>query len=88
MEGWGKAWISSTCVVRFKSKEYKEETVKKFNEKNIPHRDWWNGGCHLEKIFMRHLSEVSLKNTNVLTKKTLGLAFHLLISNREVKIIF
>ena len=88
MEGWGKAWISSTCVVRFKTKEHKVETIQKLNEKNIPHRDWWNKGCRNENIFNSYKRESNLNNTIELADKTLGIPFHLLISESEIQSIY
>jgi dTDP-4-amino-4,6-dideoxygalactose transaminase len=88
MEGWGKDWISSTCVVRFKTKEHKVETIQKLNEKNIPHRDWWNKGCHNENIFNSYKRESNLNNTIELADKTLGISFHLLISESEIQSIY
>jgi dTDP-4-amino-4,6-dideoxygalactose transaminase len=82
MEGWGKTWVSSTCVVRFKTKDYKEETIQKLNEKNIPHRDWWNRGCHLETAFSEFKNELSLSNTNQLAGRTLGIPFHLFLTEK------
>jgi dTDP-4-amino-4,6-dideoxygalactose transaminase len=80
MDGWGRDWISSTCIVRFKSKTDKEETIQKFNRKNIPYRDWWNKGCHQENAFSNYIQELKIKNTEKISTSTLGLPFHLFIS--------
>lgn len=84
MEGWGKDWISSTCVVRFKSKADKEKTISKFNENNIPHRDWWNKGCHHEVAFKSSSKILKIEDTDKLSKRTLGIPYHLSLLNEEI----
>ena len=80
MDGWGSDWISSTCIVRFKSKKDKEETIQNFKDNNIPHRDWWNRGCHQENAFKSFKKGPSLSNTPELADRTLGIPFHLFLA--------
>ena len=84
MDGWGRDWISSTCIVRFKSKTDKEETIQNFKDKNIHHRDWWNKGCHCEAAFSGFKKELNLCNTNEIAGRTLGIAFHLSIEVNDI----
>jgi dTDP-4-amino-4,6-dideoxygalactose transaminase len=86
MEGWGRDWVSSTCVVRFETKKHKEETVEKLKEKNVPCRDWWNKGCHLEAAFKLQSHVKNMKNTNDLANRTLGIIFHLAIRECDIKL--
>jgi dTDP-4-amino-4,6-dideoxygalactose transaminase len=76
MEGWGLQWVSSTCIVRYKTKQHKEEIVKEYNKKNLPYRDWWNKGCHMEPIFQHSLKSENLDITTLLADTTLGIMFH------------
>jgi len=84
MHGWGSDWISSTCVVRFKSEKDKEETIQNFKENNIPYRDWWNKGCHQEKAFGEVNKRLNLASTTNLAGRTLGIPFYLMIMNKEI----
>jgi dTDP-4-amino-4,6-dideoxygalactose transaminase len=88
MNGWGREWISSTCIVRFKSEKDKKETIQNFKENNISNRDWWNRGCHCEKAFKLTSKFSSMQNTNELTNKTLGIPFNLKILNEEIIFLF
>lgn len=88
MDGWGCDWTSSTCVVRFESEKDKEETIQNFKENNIPYRDWWNNGCHAEMAFKKYSQTLDLKNTEKLFEVTLGLPFHLMMSDKDIKCLF
>jgi dTDP-4-amino-4,6-dideoxygalactose transaminase len=87
MDGWGREWISSTCVVRFKSEKDKEATIQNFKDKNIPHRDWWNRGCHHELVFESSLNITNLNNTEILKETSLGIAFHIKMQQEKIFLI-
>ena len=75
-DGWGKRWISSTCVVKFVDAKQKIKVQAALSEKNIPSRDWWNQGCHLESIFKEVQFLNNVGNTEMLAKTTLGIPFY------------
>jgi dTDP-4-amino-4,6-dideoxygalactose transaminase len=74
--GWGVDWISSTCVVRFKSKSLKTLAVQFLDEAGIQTRDWWNKGCHKEPAFSSIKTVGGLPNTEILAETTLGVPFY------------
>lgn len=87
--GWGTHWVSSTCIVRFKSKSLKTGAVKLLSEAGIQIRDWWNGGCHREPCFKLAKRIGDLRNTDTLAQITLGIPFYRDIEDSKIdKIIY
>jgi dTDP-4-amino-4,6-dideoxygalactose transaminase len=74
--GWGKNWVSSTCVVQFASIEQKNKAQILLSSKNIQSRNWWNQGCHHESIFRGFKFINNLSNTDALAQTTLGIPFY------------
>ncbi len=87
-EGWGRDWVSSTCVIRFDDESQKKSVQKDWANNKIQTRDWWNQGCHLEPAFC-HYEFINIRNnTNILAKTTLGIPFYKDISQDSINHIF
>jgi dTDP-4-amino-4,6-dideoxygalactose transaminase len=82
--GWGVNWVSSTCVVRFKSKSLKTDAARLLDEAGIQTRDWWNGGCHKEPAFSLTKTVGDLPNTDILAETTLGIPFYRDIEDSKI----
>jgi dTDP-4-amino-4,6-dideoxygalactose transaminase len=86
--GWGKQWLSSTCVIQFPSPEVKQHAVSQLNHASIQCRDWWNQGCHKERAFTDVLAPMGLKNTDYLAQTTLGIPFYRDITVNQAEEVF
>jgi dTDP-4-amino-4,6-dideoxygalactose transaminase len=82
--GWGANWVSSTCVIRFKSKSLKTLAVQFLDEAAIQTRDWWNKGCHKEPAFSSIETVGELPNTQILAETTLGIPFYRDIADAQI----
>lgn len=74
--GWGKHWVSSTCVVKFDDVRQKFKAKAFLSANNIQSRDWWNRGCHHEPIFQDIQFLNNEGNTDILAETTLGIPFY------------
>jgi len=82
--GWGINWVSSTCVIRFKSRSLKTIAVQLLDEAGIQTRDWWNGGCHAEPAFSSIKTVGDLPNTEILADETLGVPYYRDIESSKI----
>jgi dTDP-4-amino-4,6-dideoxygalactose transaminase len=82
-KGWGRDWISSTAVITFKDASTKNYIVQKLDSHNIPHRNWWEAGCHDQNAFSS-FKHTSLDNTKKLAQTTLGIPFHSKLTEEEI----
>ena len=82
--GWGVSWVSSVCVVKFKTPAIKNTAMKLFDDHHIACRDWWNKGCHQEPLFKDAKKIGDLHNTLLLSETTLGIPFHLEVTDADV----
>lgn len=73
--GWGERWISSNCVIRFKSPELKALASAALTAQAIQSRDWWNQGCHREPAFAHYPCYGDLNHTHELAQTSLGIPF-------------
>ena len=71
-------------MVRFKTPALKERAVALFDEHHIACRNWWNQGCHQEPIFKDARKVGDLPNTVSFYKTTLGIPFHLEVTDSDV----
>ena len=83
--GWGINWVSSTCVIRFKSRSLKTIAAQLLDEAGIQTRDWWNGGCHAEPAFKSMRTVGDLPNTKVLAEITIGIPFYRDIEDSKIE---
>jgi dTDP-4-amino-4,6-dideoxygalactose transaminase len=86
--GWGRDWLSSTCVIKLPSFSIKKGLEERLSKKGIQHRNWWNQGCHRELAFKGASVPTALENTEYLANVTLGIPFFRDISNTSVECIF
>ena len=68
-------WISPYWVVRFDSKEVKEEVRDSLRVAGFDTRDWWEAGCHTMPAFSGIPAFETLDNSDALAETTLGLPF-------------
>lgn len=87
-DGWGKDWLSSTCVIRLPSPAIKQQVEESLLEKGIQHRNWWNHGCHRELAFADTPIPKNLQNTEYLANSTLGIPFFRDITETSIASIF
>jgi dTDP-4-amino-4,6-dideoxygalactose transaminase len=87
-DGWGKNWLSSTCVIRLPSPEIKKRLEGRLLERGIQYRNWWNNGCHHEIAFAGAYIPHKLQNTEYLANTTLGIPFFRDISEASIASIF
>jgi len=86
--GWGREWLSSTCVIQLPSPEAKLQAVSQLNQASIQCRDWWNQGCHRELAFSGVLTPIGLKNTEYFAETTLGIPFFRDINANQAEEVF
>lgn len=82
--GWGESWVSSVCVVQFENSSLKSRAMALLQENQIMSRNWWNSGCHLEPAFAGSKQVGDLRNTQTLFETTLGIPFHLELSDTDI----
>lgn len=70
-------------IVHLKTKAEKVRLVKQFQLLGIETRDWWAAGCKQMPAFNRFTTE-SLVNTKKLSETTIGLPFHLKLTNADL----
>ncbi len=78
-----KGLVSPYWIVKFPDEHSKLSVSRYLSENGIQTRDWWESGCHKMPVF----SEIKfddLSKTEELASRTLGLPFHLFMSD-EVK---
>lgn len=84
-DGFGDAWIASTCVVRIDS-ELAEEAARRLLAAGVATRQWWQRGVHHHPAFQK-FGHASLSATEMLAKHTLGLPFFPDLSSDSVKLV-
>ena len=87
-DGWGRDWLSSTCVIRLPSPGIKKHLERWLLEKGIQHRNWWNQGCHREIAFAGVRMPKGVQNTEYLASVTLGVPFFRDISEASIGRLF
>ena len=87
MQGWGIDYISSTCVIHCKDKKIKQYLIKEFTKNDIEWREWWNQGCH-KSSYLGQFTINELPQTKLLAQTTVGIPFHLYLSNSQIQKIF
>ena len=66
-------------------KSEKIERIKQeFELAGIPYRSWWESGCHEMPAYSKY-QVMPLPNTELATKNSLGLPFHLFLNNPQWK---
>lgn len=72
--GWGKTWVSSTCVVGLPEGSASRIEAR-LNAMGIETRRWWGAGCHRSRAFAA-LPRDHLPVTDRLAEATLGLPYY------------
>ena len=80
-------WISPYWVVRFDSKQVKEDVRSLLRLAGFDTRDWWESGCHAMPAFSRVPVIANLKNSDAIAETTLGLPFGRKIDEETVAAI-
>jgi dTDP-4-amino-4,6-dideoxygalactose transaminase len=70
--GWGKSWISSTCII--KSNKVVDDIETQLASQKVDSRRWWGNGCHRQPAFEAYGAE-PLPETEQLAAHVLGLPF-------------
>jgi len=87
--GWGVKYLTSTCTIKCKNTKIKNLIKKEFSNKNIAYRDWWGAGCHNNIYFKKYLrNNQKLINTDHLARTTLGIPFHIHLTQNSISSIF
>jgi dTDP-4-amino-4,6-dideoxygalactose transaminase len=81
-DGWGVAWVSSTCVVTTPEGRA-DALVSALAAAGIETRQWWGRGCHASTAFAACARE-ALPNTEALGAATVGLPFSSDLTPREI----
>jgi len=80
-DGWGKSWVSATCVPRFAASAPGIETA--LTRRNIETRRWWGGGLHTHPAFAE-CGATPLPVTTRLAASSLGLPCSLDLGRGEI----
>lgn len=83
--GFGPDWIGSVCVARFAGGDAKWIAAH-LAEAGIDSRAWWGDGVHRQTAFAG-LPRLSLATTEVLARETLGLPFHVDMTEADVLMV-
>ena len=70
-------------IVQLKTNSQKVKLMKQFKLLGIETRDWWAAGCKQMPAFNKFATE-SLVNTKKLSETTIGLPFHLKLTNADL----
>jgi dTDP-4-amino-4,6-dideoxygalactose transaminase len=81
--GFGEDWVSMTLNVELPP-ERVDATLAVLDDAGVPWRHWWSLGCHLHPAFA-DASKASLANTARIARCIVGLPFHELLTEGEVK---
>lgn len=81
-DGWGVAWVSSTCVVKTPEGQA-TAIVAALDAAGVETRQWWGQGCHSSAAFADCARE-DLPHTQALGASTIGLPFSSDLSAEEI----
>lgn len=82
-EGWGRDWISATCVVRLDDPADTMPTLDTLQAARVETRAWWGRGMHTHPAFA-DCPRLPLPMTEHLAETVLGLPFYIDMSDDEV----
>ncbi len=77
-----KGFVSPYWIVNLASEQQKTNFATHLNELGIETRDWWESGCHQMRAY-RDFKRDDLSMTDFLANTTLGLPFHLCLTDAE-----
>lgn len=83
-DGWGEAWQSTTCVVRFSRPI--GDLPAALRARGVDSRAWWGAGMHLQPAFAAY-PRLSLPGTERLAQTTLGLPFYIDMTPEEIDLV-
>lgn len=78
-----KGYATPYWIVKLKDNNQKVLLTREFANSNIETRDWWENGCARMPAYKKYLSE-TLINTKNLSKTTIGLPFHLDLTDSDL----
>lgn len=79
-----KGFVSPYWIINLSSERQKSNFVIHLNKLGIETRDWWESGCHKMPAY-KDFKRDDLIMTDGLANKTLGLPFHLCLTDTEWK---
>lgn len=80
--GFGKTWISSTCVIGF-DQPYADQIERSLNQRDIDTRRWWGAGAHAHPA-TASFPRPALPATEALARSTLAVPFYRDITPAEI----
>jgi dTDP-4-amino-4,6-dideoxygalactose transaminase len=81
--GWGRDWVSTTCVVRLDDPAATMPVLESLHMASAETRAWWGRGMHTHRAFA-DCPKLPLPVTERLAQTVLGLPFYIDMTNDEI----